>query len=261
MKGLSKLFAYERRTKISEYLNEHQRATVKELCQLLNVTPATLRSDLDVLVSEGHIERTHGGAMMKANGRVEYKFATRQLMNSDKKISIAGEAVKMIYPGQCILLDSSSTAFELAKLLARKDIRATVITNGIYSAMELSNNALLTVILIGGVVQSGSPVIEGKFGSSILCQFDIDTMFTSATGFTYEDGLTDFNVYEVDLKKLMAKFARNVVALLDSSKVGNSCNNTFVSAHQIHTLITDRSLEEPLMEKLKSDQVNVIVAP
>lgn len=257
---MSKLFAYERRTKISEYLNEHMRATVKELCQMLHVTPATLRSDLEFLVSEGHIERTHGGAMRKANERTEYKFATRQLVNLDQKVSIANEAAKMVYPGQCLLLDSSSTVFELAKILARMDIRATVITNGIYSAMELSNNKLLTVVLIGGVVQTGSPIVEGKFGSSILCQFDIDTMFTSATGFTYEDGLTDFNVYEVDLKKLMAKFSRNVVALLDSSKIGKSSSNTFVSANQIDTIITDRSLEQPLMEKLLNDKVNVIVA-
>jgi DeoR/GlpR family transcriptional regulator of sugar metabolism len=257
---LSKLFAYERRTKISEFLNEHKRATVKELCQLLNVTPATLRSDLDFLVNEGHIERTHGGAMIKADGRIEYKFATRQLNNQDLKAVIANEACKLIHPGQCILLDSSSTTFELAKKLSTMDIRATVITNGIYSAMELSNNQLLTVVLIGGVVQSGAPVIEGKFGSSILCQFDIDMMFTSATGFTHEDGLTDFNVYEVDLKKLMAKFSRNVVALLDSSKIGKSSNNTYVSANQIDTIITDQWPEQSLMDKLLNDKVNVIVA-
>ena len=49
VKSLPKLFAPERRTKISEYLNEHKRATVKELCKLLNVTPATLRSDLEAI--------------------------------------------------------------------------------------------------------------------------------------------------------------------------------------------------------------------
>jgi DeoR/GlpR family transcriptional regulator of sugar metabolism len=260
VKSLPKLFASERRTKISEYLNEHKRATVKELCNLLGVTPATLRSDLDFLVNEGHIDRTHGGAIMKAGGRTEYHFATRQLNNQEQKIAIANEAAKMIYPGQCILLDSSSTAFELAKVLARKDFRITVITNGISSAMELSNNQLLTVILIGGVVQSGSPIIEGKLGSSILCHFDIDTLFTSATGFSFEYGLTDFNVYEVELKKLMAKFSSNVVALLDGSKMGSNSITTFVPTSEIDTIITDQSPDPSFLKKLINENINVIVA-
>ncbi|MEK3726122.1 DeoR/GlpR family DNA-binding transcription regulator [Paenibacillus sp. FSL H8-0034] len=257
--GLPKLFASERRTKISEYLNEHKRATTTELCKLLKVTPATLRSDLDFLESEGLLERTHGGATMKASGRTEYHFATRQLNNLDKKLSIAKAAAKLVTPGQCIILDASSTAFELSKVLAQKEMRLTVITNGIFSAMELSNNQLITVILIGGVVRSGSPVLEGKLGSSILCQFDIDTMFTSATGFSYEDGLSDFNVYEVEIKKLMAKFSRNVVALLDSSKIGISSIATFVSTKELSTIITDQYPDPHLLEKLQKAKIKVIL--
>ncbi|TBL76365.1 DeoR/GlpR transcriptional regulator [Paenibacillus thalictri] len=256
---MSKLFASERRTKISEYLNEHKRATVQELCRLLKVTPATLRSDLDFLESEGLLERTHGGAMMKASGRSEYSFSNRQLNNLDKKLSIAIAAANLVTPGQCIILDASSTALELAKVLAQKEMRLTVITNGINSAMELSNNQLITVILIGGVVRSGSPVLEGKLGSSILCQFDIDTMFASATGFSFEDGLSDFNVYEVELKKLMAKFSRNVVALIDSSKIGGSSIAAYASTKQIDTLITDRIADPALLEKLHKEKINVVV--
>ncbi|MDF2721230.1 MAG: transcriptional regulator, DeoR family [Paenibacillus sp.] len=257
---MPKLFASERRTKISEYLNEHKRATVKELCNLLGVTAATLRSDLDFLVGEGHLERTHGGVIMKAGGRTEYYFATRQLNNHEQKMAIANEAAKLIYPGQCIVLDSSSTAYELAKVIARKDMRVTVLTNGITSAVELSNNQLLTVVLIGGVVQSGSPIVEGKLGSSILCQFDIDTMFTSATGFSMEEGLTDFNVYEVELKKLMAKFSSNIVALLDGSKMGSSSITTFVPARDIDMIITDRSPDPALLERIEQEQIKLVIA-
>ena len=59
--------------------------------------------------------------------------------------------------------------------------------------------------MIGGIIRMGSMGIEGLLGSSILNQINIDKMFTSASGFTIEEGLTDFNVYEVELKRKMVE--------------------------------------------------------
>jgi DeoR/GlpR family transcriptional regulator of sugar metabolism len=256
---LPKMFSTERKNKIIDLLLKQQRATVKELSQLLNVSDATLRADLNRLEEEGLIIRTHGGAMIDDSLRAEHNFSVREQKNREEKMLIGNRAAELIHDGQCILLDASSTALELARTLKQKQIRLTVVTNGLYTAMELKDNPGITVILIGGVLRIGCSALEGLLGASILNQINVDTMFTSASGFTLEDGLTDFNVYEVELKKAMINSASRVVALLDHTKIGKSSIASFAKVPQIETIITDRNTPDDIVEQLRKKQINVII--
>lgn len=257
---MARMFATERRNKILDYLNKQQRATVKELSEILNVTEATLRTDLNTLEQERLVQRTHGGAILQDYARSEYSFSVREKKNREEKMAIGNKAAELVEDGQSILLDASSTALEMARSLKKRQIRITVITNGIYTAMELRENPEITVILIGGVLRVGSIALEGTLGSNILNQINVDTMFTSASGFTYEDGLTDFNVYEVELKKAMVASSSRVVALLDHSKLGKSSLASFASTRQIETLITDNKTLGGTIDRLKQMKINVIIA-
>jgi len=80
-----------------------------------------------------------------------------------------------------------------------------VITIGIQTAIELKGNPNITVILIGRVATKDSSAIKGTLGLSILDYVNIDTLFTSANGFSLTNGIIDFNLYEVSLKKEMIK--------------------------------------------------------
>src|SRR5690606_27460796 len=112
------------------------------------------------------------------------------------------------------------------------------------------------VILVGGVLRKGSVAMEGSLGNEILKKINVDVMFTSARGFNSEDGLTDFNVYEVELKRSMVEVSSKVVALLDHSKIGKSSIASFALPGQIDLLITDNKVPQDslrLLEKLKID--------
>src|SRR5699024_3089740 len=200
-----KMFVSERRNKILELLKEKNRLTVKELALNIDVSEATLRSDLNILESEDLLTRTHGGAIL--NDQISYgtSFSVREKRNQKEKMLIAEEAIKFVEEKQCILLDASSTALELAHQLKHTNIRLTFVTSGVRAALELNENPNITVILIGGMMTKRSSSIEGKMGLSILDQVNIDMMFTSASGFTPETGLTDFNLYEVELKQELVK--------------------------------------------------------
>ncbi|AUG98472.1 ribokinase [Prodigiosinella confusarubida] len=58
------MFLEERRNKILEYLDKYDRASMKYLAHLFDVTKETIRSDLNVLASRNLIQRCHGGAMV-----------------------------------------------------------------------------------------------------------------------------------------------------------------------------------------------------
>jgi DeoR/GlpR family transcriptional regulator of sugar metabolism len=253
-----KMFVTERRAKIMQLLYDKQRLTVKDLAGSIGVSEATLRSDLNKMESDGLLVRTHGGAVLKENNDNDTSFSVRKQKNRNEKMKIAEKAVELISDKQCVLLDASSTALEIARLLKKNPLRVTVVTSGIYTALELADTQEITVIQIGGVVTNGSSSIEGILGLDILDQVNIDMMFTSANGFSFESGLTDFNLYEVALKKEMVKRAGKVVALIDTSKIGKNSSAFFCKVNEIDTFITEAALDTEVYEKLVKHDINVI---
>ncbi|GAB3063461.1 DeoR/GlpR family DNA-binding transcription regulator [Virgibacillus ainsalahensis] len=253
-----KMFASERRNKIMHLLDEKKRITVKELATYIGVSEATLRTDLNKMEVDGLLKRTHGGAIHNDYIDNDTSFSVREKKNKKEKSQIAVEASQYIEEKQCILLDASSTALEMARYLKEQSTRLTVVTSGLQSALELKENPDITVILIGGVVTNGSTSIEGTLGISILDHVNIDIMFTSANGFSVEKGLTDFNLYEVELKKEMVKRSRKVIAIIDSSKIDTNSSAVFAKTEQIDALITDKPINDEISSKLSNYNVDVI---
>lgn len=254
------MFVAERRSIIMKLLKERHRVTVKELAEKIDVSEATLRTDLNQLEEEGLLIRTHGGAVLNEDEEVERSFSVRKMRNIEEKRKIAKKALELIEERQCILLDASSTGLELAKFIRKYCKHITVITSGIQTALELKENPDITVILIGGVVTKGSGATEGTLGLSTLDYVNIDTMFTSANGFTVEAGLTDFNLYEVTLKKEMVKKAENVIALIDSSKIGKNSSAVFAEIDDIDVIITDKKVNDQIIEELQKRLIKIEIA-
>ena len=138
----------------------------------------------------------------------------------------------------------------MARFLKDMPIRLTVVTSGINTALELNNNPNITVILLGGIVKKGSHSLEGTLGIDILKQIHIDMMFTSANGFSIESGLTDFSMYEVELKKSMVNAANKVIALLDHTKMNKNSIAAFATTKEINMIITDRQLPDDYVDEL-----------
>ncbi|MEC0229899.1 DeoR/GlpR family DNA-binding transcription regulator [Paenibacillus alba] len=256
---MGKHFASERRNMIMNLLYLQQRVTVKELCNKLNVSEATLRTDLSLMEKEDLLIRTHGGAILKTKTDCQNLSLEKESHNHIEKMKISQKASQLILNRQCILLDASSTALELARILAKVKHKLTVVTNGIQAAMNMKENPNLTVILLSGLLSMGSSALEGSYGIDLFNQINIDIFFTSSKGFTIEDGLTDYNIYEVDLKRAMADSAARIVALLDHKKMGKTYISSFASTEEIDILITDSLTPRSLIEDISSKQVEVIV--
>jgi len=256
---MKKLFATERRQLILDILRDKKRVTVKDLANDVNVSEATLRTDLNILEDEGLLTRTHGGAILNEEQLPPKKsFSEREKKNRKSKITIAKRAINLVDHKDCILLDASTTTLELARLLAESNKQITVVTNGLSQAIELKENPAINVILIGGIIRMGSMGIEGLLGSSILNQINIDKMFTSASGFTIEEGLTDFNVYEVELKRKMVEKSNKIIALLDNTKIGTSSIASFATTEEIDTLVVDHELTPEIRTELDTRGIKVL---
>jgi DeoR/GlpR family transcriptional regulator of sugar metabolism len=254
------MLAIERRKFILNYLKEHGNITTNEVCRLLSVSPATARNDLNRLEKEKLILKTHGGAslldMEDRRGFPVYAFAERQQVNLKEKEAITDAAVQLIEDDQCIILDASSTALMLARKLSRFN-RLIVVTNGIYTMLELKDKPNITVIFIGGIVTRESGSVEGLLGQELLSHIHADYAFVSARGFTLKEGLTDFNIYEASLKKEMVKHSKKCAALLDSTKLESTSTANFCDAADVDILITDAGAREEDLEKYRQAGVCV----
>lgn len=256
------MFADQRRNLILEMLAEKGTVTVNDLTNLLNISAATIRSDLNQMEKQGLLIRTHGGAMMKEEetDTIDKKYEIREKKFNAEKQRIGYNAFLHIQEGQCILLDASTTCFELAKFLRDSKIRLTVVTSGIATAAMLKENPYLTVIIIGGIVRNSSNSVEGLLGEELLKKINIDILFTSAYAFNIRDGLSDFSLYEVELKRIMVSVASKVIALLDHSKVNKSSIATFARPDEIDLFITDEDVSEDIKNYFTAKKIEIEIA-
>ena len=243
-----------------ELLNTKKQVTVIELSKLLNASISTIRNDLTKLEKDGLLTKTHGGAVLpKTDNNIYVSFSDRLLKNKSQKEAIAELALAHISDGQSIILDASSTCLFLAKKLHGFK-RLTVITNGLYTAMELKDNPNINVILTGGLVTKNSFALEGLLGQNLIKSINADLCFTSAKGFTLNEGLTDFNIYESELKKLLVNRSKKTIALLDYTKLEVISVANFAKIENINLLITDSFADSKLIQKYEAQNINISIA-
>ncbi len=257
------MLAIERHNKILKLLADNVHVTTNELSELLQVSAATIRSDLNKLEKARLIHKTHGGATLLSSTiqapQNIYPFNEREEKNSREKEAISNMALKHIKEGQCIILDASSTALAVARKLDRFS-RLTVVTNGVYTMFALKDMPNITVIFIGGIVTKNSGSTEGLLGCELLNHINADTSFVSAHGFTLKEGLTDFNIYEAELKKQMLLHSRNCIALLDYTKLEHTSIASFCPSKNIDLLITNEQMDSQLLSQYKNSGISIELA-
>ncbi|MEN6394471.1 MAG: DeoR/GlpR family DNA-binding transcription regulator, partial [Anaerolineaceae bacterium] len=144
------LIPAQRRDRIQEYLTLHKIVPSSKLSELLEVSEATVRRDLEWLENEGLLERTHGGAILSERVRFEPEYLQRAGRNIDEKRSIGKAAAELINNGDIIFINSGSTTTQLIHQI-RKDADVTIITNNIQAAVDLGE-VKFEVIILGGVL-------------------------------------------------------------------------------------------------------------
>jgi DeoR/GlpR family transcriptional regulator of sugar metabolism len=198
------------------------------------------------------LTRVHGGAVLSNNPvQFDTSFGQRFQENAAAKQAMALEAAKLVNDGASILLDASTTIYYLSQQLAHCH-RLRVLTNGIEVARLLAKDPTNTVVLMGGVVNPEGSSVSGNFSEQVIRDLHVHKAFVSCSGFSLERGLTDVHFSEAQLKNKAIASAREVFALVDSSKIGVEDLTPFASLEQITHLYTDSGLSAEWAARLKS---------
>lgn len=258
-----RLYRQERLDAILRQLHQTRYVSVAELSESLGVSAVTIRSDLDLLEHSGHLLRTHGGAVPinLEEGHLEpgtLSFSVRQRKHVQEKERIGAAAANLVSDGEAIVLDASTTAWHMARcLLSRRDL--TVLTTGLYVALELLRSPGISVMIPGGPIWREAAAVSGVWDNSILAQGNLQKGFFGGRGLTLEKGLTDANQGEVELKRKLVSAVREVNVILDASKLGKVAFASCAAIEEIDRVLTNREAPPDLVAALCDRGIRVVL--
>ena len=246
-----------RRAEISLQIEAVGEVLISDLATQCSVSEMTIRRDLDTLVEQGRAIRTHGGAT--ASGRVsfEFSFLKKRREKQREKDEIGSRASSLVNDGQIVALDSGTTTLAVARAL-RGRTGITVVTTSLPIASELQYQPNIRILLLGGLLRSGSPDLSGGLTERNLDELRVDVAILGADAIDVDGAAYSNSVDVAHLLTRMAAAAKQVYVVADHSKLGAQGLMRYGTVQAWNGLITDSLADPKLIDALTSSGVNVI---
>lgn len=254
-----------RHHQILQLVAERQFVRVRELSARFGVSPVTVRHDLDLLESQGHVQRIHGGAMAEPNVGIGVERShdenTREF--SDAKRAIARAAANLVRSGEAVILDVGTTTAAVAKELAgRTDLtEVTVFTNGLKIAQYLeAAHPRISVIVTGGTLRPLQHSLVNPLASQAFRELSAAIAFIGCNGVDLTAGVTNVNLPEAEVKQVMVRAAERRVIVADATKLSRVALARITDIDDVDVLVTDDRADSSFVEDLRDRGVDVVVA-
>ncbi|KKB74464.1 MULTISPECIES: DeoR/GlpR family DNA-binding transcription regulator [Bacillus] len=251
------MYQEERLISIIDYLKEHKRISVDQICSLLHVSRDTARRDLVKLKERGVIIRTRGGAILPTNHDEIKDYSGRLNIVSEEKNMIGKAAASLIREGDRVIFDASTTVQACAEHLP--DLNCTIITNSINQAEVLSSRKGVDIHLLGGKLQKEHRFLYGASVIEKLSSYHVDKALIGVVGVS-EHGLSIAHEEDGMVKRKIISQAEQVIALADHSKIGRTDFFQYAELSDIDLLITDRLPDKEFQRLLDQHGVELLLA-
>jgi DeoR/GlpR family transcriptional regulator of sugar metabolism len=248
-----------RRSEMLRLVKQLGQITVNEMRARFDVSLDTIRRDLDILADQGLISRTHGGAMpIDRMASADSPFEQRIDAHQDAKTSIGRAAVRLISPGETLIVNGGSTAVAFAASLGDLQ-RLTIVTNNLSLPGAIPTNAVSSLYLLGGEIRGGAHVTLGPVGFVGTRQIIADTTVMGIGGIT-EAGVSTSQIEEATMMAGMIAAARRTIVIADKTKFGRLGFAVVAPLDQLDVLVTDEEPPGELKVALEAAGVRIVVA-
>lgn len=258
-----RLLTEERRRKILALLEKEKRVTVNDLVKRFGVSAVTVRADLDALAGHGTLVRSHGGAVRPLDPVQDYPVSFKETIHHAEKVRIAQAAVRLLKPNQTTIIDSGTTAMQVARQIKqqKQNLKGlSVITNALNIANELADASSISLIMIGGILRQLSNSFVGPQAERMLSELHADHFFLAVDGLHLDAGPTTPDILEAQLNSVMIKVSTEVTIVADASKIGRRSLSTIGSLSSIHRLITDDRIAPEMLRAFRDRGLEVVIA-
>jgi len=247
-----------RQQEILEIVRDSGFASVDRLAQHFNVTPQTIRRDVNLLCRESVLQRYHGG-VGPASSVENLTYDARKRIGLSDKRRIARAVAREIPNNASLFINIGTTTEAVANaLLGHSGLR--VITNNINVANILRKNSETEVIIAGGVVRTRDGGVVGGATVDFIRQFKVDYGVIGISGIDGDGTLLDYDYREVRVAQAIIANSRKIYLAADHSKFSRNALVRLGSLVDIDALFTDRP-PPPVIGKLMTEHdIRVVVA-
>ena len=250
----------DRQRLIVDLLRDRPFATVKDLLDVLKVSPATIRRDIAKLSKTGAVRKVFGGiaaagADQQPDRLSARSFEENQMLAVEAKRAIAREAEKLVRDGDAIIIHGGSTCYLFALRFARRNVR--IYTNSLPLASRLYQDGDCHLTLAGGELYREPGIVHSMRPGEP--DFYASKFFLGAQGIGPQ-GIMESHPLIVRETQRLLMLADEIVVLADSRKFGVRARHAHVPLSRISTLVTDDGLADEHAKMLEDAGIKLVIA-
>ncbi|MFB6553779.1 DeoR/GlpR family DNA-binding transcription regulator [Streptomyces sp. NPDC056405] len=247
----------QRQRQIVDHVLDRGDASAAELSELTGVSLMTIHRDIAELAERGILRRYHGGVSAQPSTVFESSSDYRLHAHTEAKNALAKEALSFVTPGMSLMLDDSTSALALARLLPQVG-PLTVVTNYRLITEELRDAEDIRLMCVGGEYSRTHDSWIGLPALEMIAGFSVDLTVLSTSAMTAN--MTYHQEQEmVAVKRGMREAGARSVLLMDNSKVGRSALHRLAGVDSFdHVLLTGPVEEELLSAMGKLTDVRLV---
>jgi len=260
----------EREKLILDYLGQRGFISFKDLEKRVEASAATIRRDLDRLVTAGLITRVRGGAQISERGKKSHSSGvTREAhllgvpfhenvnRHRPQKEAIGRAAAKLCTAGEGIMIDGGSTTLQMCSHLAGLNLQ--VLTNSLHIVSALLNQPGTRLLVPAGQVFPEQDIILSAAGEDGMPRFHAPKLFMGAASLG-SSGLMQADIILVSAERHLIERADEIIVLADSSKFDGPSGHVACHLDEIDTVITDRGISAQHAKMLEKAGVRLVIA-
>jgi DeoR/GlpR family transcriptional regulator of sugar metabolism len=247
-----------RRERIRERVVADGFVRAEELAEAFSVSLMTVHRDLDVLQAQGWLRKVRGGATAQPSAHYHGDIRHRLQYMTEAKRELADAAIKLIKPGQTVILDDSTTNLPLVERLPERG-PLTVITNFLAVVKALAGEPGIDLFSLGGEYFPAYDAFLGLHTRDALRGLHGDLLIMSATAVTgghiYNQGQET-----VAVERALFDAAERRILLLDHTKFRRRGMYRLLAVADFDLVLVDSTTDQSDRDSLVAAGANVQVA-
>jgi len=247
-----------RQREILNHVRIRGEVLVEQLAETFNVTPQTIRRDLNQLRELGQLHRVHGGAIVH-DGVANLGYEARRRISSEEKESIAQCAAQLICDDTSLFINIGTTTEQVARHLVNR-VGLLVITNNINVVNTLRECETIQVMAAGGMVRREDGGIVGDTAVDFIAQFKVDMAVVGASAIEEDGTVLDYDAREVRVAQAIIANARSVMLVADSTKFERNAPIRIADIASIDYFVTDRMPPPSFTANCRERGVTLVIA-
>ncbi|WP_054705977.1 DeoR/GlpR family DNA-binding transcription regulator [Bacillus sp. JCM 19041] len=241
---------------MENYILSNGTVSLDDLCAEFGVSKNTVRRDIKRLTEKGIIEKVYGG--VTAAEKTLVPFENRKVVHHDEKFRIAQYAGSLIDNNDFVYIDSGTTTKSMFEdFPVTKEI--TILTNNLDIINSVADKENIDLIVLGNHYQHKTRSFVNVSDPSLLKKYNVNKAFMACTGVSIQNGLTNADLLEYEVKKSIVQKDNTLYLLADTSKFGKSTMLTYAPFSRIDHIVTSGELDEQYVGFCKENGIELIV--